>query len=215
MSAPLKPGFQSPQNTDWQRLLPILYRYQTTRRWKKKTYSKSTWNYREINLAEQDKSNTKKNWHLQFQLTSFILAIFPFCLEPSLDLVPLISDVELPAVLRTVDGVSSFRCVSCVLIKLDVLGCFFNATTGLTVVSGRRSVVSLELNPFSYNWYSWRNLSRGTTYTRDSIETCDDYIETRDDAVILPASLFQILNEHLFKATNKTLELKKSKLLSF
>ena len=36
-------------------------------------------------------------------------------------------------------------------------------------------------------------------------------LETRHDATILPASLFQILNEHLFKVTNKTLELKKIK----
>ena len=36
-------------------------------------------------------------------------------------------------------------------------------------------------------------------------------LETRHDAAILPASLFQILNEHLFKVTNKTLELKKIK----
>ena len=36
-------------------------------------------------------------------------------------------------------------------------------------------------------------------------------LETRYDAAILPASLFQILNEHLFKVTNKTLELKKIK----
>ena len=36
-------------------------------------------------------------------------------------------------------------------------------------------------------------------------------LETRHDATILPASLFQILKEHLFKVTNKTLELKKIK----
>ena len=36
-------------------------------------------------------------------------------------------------------------------------------------------------------------------------------LETRHDAAILPASLLQILNEHLFKVTNKTLELKKIK----
>ena len=36
-------------------------------------------------------------------------------------------------------------------------------------------------------------------------------LKTRHDAAILPASLFQILNKHLFKVINKTLEPKKIK----
>ena len=38
-------------------------------------------------------------------------------------------------------------------------------------------------------------------------------LETRHDAAVLPASLFQILNKHMFKVTNKTLELKKIKVV--